>query len=211
MMLPFKELIEKHNLNITGVLHCGSSTGQERELYNELIDGEVLWVEAIPEVFEQLKENIKPYPKQTAIKACISNEDNKRVRFNISNNESQSSSLLDWGTHTTIHPEVHWVDHVIMTTTRLDTLFSLLERDISNINFLNMDLQGAELLCLQGLGKLLPQFDYVLSEVNQVHTYENCALVTELDSFLSDYVRVETGDWVGGCWTDALFVKRSLL
>ena len=211
MMIPLDQLIERHNLKITGVLHCGANEGQEREVYNQLIDGEIIWIEAIKEVFEKLKENIEPYQKQTAIYACLSNQDDTSIVFNISNNESQSSSMLNLKYHEIIHPEVHYVDHVVMKTRRLDTLFHLLERNISKLNFLNLDLQGAELLALQGAGKLLNQFDYILTEVNQKEVYENCALVSELDEFLKDYTRVETGTWVGDSWTDALYIKNSLL
>jgi FkbM family methyltransferase len=211
MMIEFSYLIDKYKLNITGVLHCGGSYGQERELYDKYVDGEVIWIEAIKEVFEKLRENIAPYPKQTAIYSCLSNQDDTTIVFNISNNESQSSSMLNLKYHEVIHPEVHYVDHVAMKTRRLDTLFHLLERNISKLNFLNLDLQGAELLALQGAGKLLNQFDYILTEVNQKEVYENCALVSELDEFLKDYTRVETGTWVGDSWTDALYIKNSLL
>ena len=211
MMIPLDQLIERHNLKIKGVVHCGGNEGQERETYNELVSGEVIWIEAIDDVFEKLKENIAPYKNQVAIKACLGDKDNKTVVFNISNNESQSSSMLNLKHHEIIHPEVHYIDHVVMKTTRFDTLMLLLERDISKLNFLNLDLQGAELIALRGFGKYLNQFDYILTEVNKKEVYEGCALVEDLDSFLSDYERVETGFWVGDSWTDALYVKRQLL
>lgn len=211
MMIPLDQLVRRHNLQIHGVLHCGASEGQERFIYDELVKGNIVWIEAIHNVYLKLMENIKPFHKQIAINACISNEDGKLVRFNISNNESQSSSLLELGVHANIHPEVHWVDHLIMTTQRLDKLLNNLPYNTDSLNLFNCDLQGAELLALQGLGDRLSQFDYLILEVNKKHTYEGCVLVEELDEFLSDYKRVETGDWVGDCWTDALFVKRSLL
>jgi len=211
MMLPFQDLISRYNLKINGVLHLGANEGQERFLYNDLIDGEILWVEAIPFVFDKLKENIESFKKQTAIKACVSDVDGKVVVFNISDNEAQSSSMLEFGVHEQIHPNVHFIDCITLTTIRLDTLFNLLERDISKINFLNLDLQGAELLALKGMGKLINQFDYVLTEINAVHTYKNCALVGEIDEFLNEFTRVETGELVGGAWSDALYIKSSLL
>jgi len=211
MMLPFADLVSKYKMNITGVLHCGANEGQERALYDQLINGEVLWIEAIPFVFEKLKENIKDYPKQTAIKACLSDEDNKTVAFNISDNEAQSSSMLEFGVHETIHPNVHFIDCISLKTTRLDTLFYLLERDISKINFLNLDLQGSELLALKGMGTLLNNIDYVITEVNAVETYKGCALMGEIDEFLSNFVRVETGQLVGGAWSDALYIRKTIL
>lgn len=210
-MIPFAELIRRHNLKITGVIHCGANLAQEKELYDQLIDGEVLWIEALPDVFERMKIMIQPFHRQTAIKACLSNVDGKTVAFNISSNDAQSSSYLEFGEHLKIHPDVSFVDCVALKTMRLDTLFNLLERDISKINFLNLDLQGAELDALQGAGKILNQIDYILTECNNKRTYVGCPLVTDLDDFLSDFHRVETGEWVGECWTDCLYVRKSLL
>jgi FkbM family methyltransferase len=210
-MIPLEQLIERHNLKINGVVHCGANEGQERETYSKLVNGEVIWIEAIDDIFEKLKENIAPYKNQKAIKCCLGNEDGKNVVFNISNNESQSSSMLNLKHHEVIHPEVHYVDHVVMETKRFDTLMLILERNITKLNFLNLDLQGAELIALNGFGKYLKQFDYILTEVNKKEVYEGCALIEDLDSYLSDYTRVETGAWVSDSWTDALYVKKSLL
>ena len=210
-MIDLKYLFDKYGINCTGILHVGASTGQERDTYAELNIPEVLWIEAIPFVFAELKENLLPYQNQIAIKACISDVDNEEVVFNISNNEAQSSSFLELGTHTEIHPEVHYIEQIKLETIRLDSLFNLLERDIKHINFGNFDLQGCELKALKSLGKIINQFDYFYLEVNQKETYKGCALVWEIDEFLSDFGRVETGEWVGGCWSDALYVRRSLL
>lgn len=210
MMMDFKELIAKHNLNIKGVLHVGASTGQERFLYDEIGARKVYWIEAIPEVFEQLKENLKPFPNQIAMTACVSNVDGQEVKFHISNNEAQSSSMLELDHHLIIHPEVEYIETIKLETKRLDTFFRIMEFDISFVNFLNLDLQGAELLALQGMGSLLKQFDYILTEVNKKSTYKNCVLIDDLDYFLlqNGFERVETGEWVADTWTDALYIKK---
>lgn len=208
-MMDFKSLVQKHGINITGVLHLGASYGQEASLYNEVTDGEVLWVEAIPTVFEQLRENIKPYPKQTAIKACLSNIDGQEVVFHISNNESQSSSMLELGEHLHIHPEVSYIDQIKLVTTRVDTLFNLLGRDGSGLDFLSVDLQGVEYQAIDGVGNLLNNFKWCLVEVNKKETYVGCMLIDDFDYFMlqKGFERVETGDWVAESWTDALYKR----
>ncbi len=209
MMMPFKELIEKHGIKITGVVHLGSSTGQERDLYNEVTDGKVVWVEAIPSVYEELKNNLLPYPKQIALLGCLSNVDDKYIDFNISNNESQSSSILELGLHKDIHPEVHYVDKITVKTNRFETLLKLYNADIEGCNFLNTDLQGAESLAIEGMGNLIKQFDWVWSEVNKQETYVGCMTIDDFDYFMLQrgFDRVEIGEWVGGCWTDALYKR----
>lgn len=211
MMIDFKYLFEKWNINCTGMLMCGANTAQERFAYDELKIPEVLWIEAIPTVFQEMKNNLAPFKNQIAINACVSDEDGKEVLFNISNNEAQSSSFLELGHHKIIHPNVTYIDQVELVTTRLDTLFNLLQRDISHINFGNFDLQGAELLALKGLGKLIKQFDYFYLEINMKETYLGCALIGEMDEFLSDFKRVETSEIVAGTWGDALYIRKTLL
>jgi FkbM family methyltransferase len=213
MMLPLNDIFKKYDISPNGVLHLGASEGQERDFYLELNVKKVIWIEAIKEVFDKLKYNIRSYPNQVAIFACVSNQDGKEVVFNISNNQAQSSSFLELGLHKIIHPEVHYIDKVKMNTTRIDTLFDVLDIDISMLDFLNIDLQGAELLALEGMGKLLKQFKSVNIEVNIAETYIGCPLIEDIDYFFlkRDLIRVETSDFVGNCWGDAFYLKRDLL
>ena len=208
MMISFDYLVDKHKLDIKGVLHLGASTGQERDAYDTYCKGKVMWVEAIPRVYLDLQQNIKPYPQQTAYNACLSNVDGDEVVFNVSNNESQSSSILELGVHALIHPEVHYIEQIAMKTQRVDTL--LKDVDVSGINFLNVDLQGAEHLAIEGMGDLIKNIDYALLEVNMKETYKGCMLIEELDYFMLQrgFERVETGEWVAETWTDALYIRK---
>lgn len=206
MLIPFDQLFKKYKIKCNGLLHCGASFCQEREMYNDLKIPDVIWVEAIPEIYEQGVINLSPYSDQIILNACVSDVDDKEVVFNISNNESQSSSFLELAHHKVIHPEVYYTEQIKLKTTRLDTLLSTW--DVSNINFGNFDLQGAELLALKGLGELIHQFDYFYLEVNMKETYLGCALVNEIDEFLKDFKRVETGVWIGETWTDALYIRQ---
>jgi FkbM family methyltransferase len=207
-MISFDYLVDKHKLDIKGVLHLGASTGQERDAYDTYCKGLVIWVEAIPKVYLDLQQNIKSYPQQTAHNACLSNVDGDEVVFNVSNNESQSSSILELGVHALIHPEVHYVEQIAMKTQRVDTL--LKDVDVSTINFLNVDLQGAEHLAIEGMGDLIKNIDYALLEVNMKETYKGCMLIEELDYFMLQrgFERVETGEWVAETWTDALYIRK---
>jgi FkbM family methyltransferase len=207
MMMPFDELVSKHNIEIKGVLHVGASTGQERFIYDKYTKGKVVWVEAIPRVYADLVFNIEEFENQIALNLCVSNVDGEQVEFNVSNNESQSSSILELAHHSTIHPEVHYTHKLKMVTSRLDT--ALKNINIECINFLNIDLQGAELLALQGLGEYINQFDWALLEVNKQETYKECVLIDDLDYFMlqKGFERVETGNWVADTWTDALYKK----
>lgn len=207
-MISFDYLVNKHKLDIKGVLHLGASYGQERNEYDNYCKGKIIWVEAIPSVYEILLENIRLFENQMALNACLSNVNDQEIVFNVSNNESQSSSMLELGTHLVIHPEVHYIDQITMKTTRADKLLE--KYDFKDINFLNVDLQGAEHLAIEGMGDLIKNIDYALLEVNQKETYKGCMLIDDLDYFMMQrgFERAETGDWVADTWTDALYIRK---
>lgn len=208
MLLSFTGLVEKYNIQSDGVLHVGASEGQEaKEYYDNGIE-KVIWIEAIPQVFEKLKNNVSSYKENICINACISDTDGEILDFNVSNNGGQSSSLLEFGDHLSIHPSVKFIDKIKVETRRLDTIFKNI--DLDDFNFLNLDLQGVELKALRGLGVLLNKFDYVYTEVNKASTYKDCVLIEQMDEYLNsfDFIRVETGSWIGNAWSDAFYIKK---
>jgi len=208
MMIEFDYLWPKYGIKPYGVLHLGANTGQEAPVYAKHDVKEVVWIEAIPQVFEDLAKNIEQFPGQSCMLVCVGDEEGKEVEFHVSNNESQSSSFLELAHHKVIHPEVHYNGSFKTVMHRIDNLFRP-ESFGGNEWFLNADLQGAELHAFKGMGDLLHKFKWVYTEVNKRETYAGCALIEELDDYLGKFgfVRVETGDWVGDTWTDALYKK----
>ena len=82
---------------------------------------------------------------------------------------------------------------------------------MNDYNFLNIDIQGAELKCLKGLGEYLNYIDYLYLEVNTEKVYEDCCLLNELDEFLTDFERVETKLYEKYGWGDCFLLRKSLL
>jgi FkbM family methyltransferase len=208
-MIHFDQLWPKYNIHPMGVLHLGANTGQEAEVYNRHMVTNVIWVEAIPGIFEKLSEHISAYTNQTAVLACVGDEEGKEVDFKISNNEAQSSSYLELKHHKIIHPEVSYIDSFKTKMRRIDKMFHPDSFKFGSW-FLNADLQGAELQAFKGMGNMISDFKWIYTEVNKQETYEGCALIDELDAYLKrfGFDRVETGGWVGDTWTDALYVKQ---
>lgn len=206
MMIDFDYLFDKYNIKPNGVLHLGANEGQEAEDYQKRGIENVIWVEANGHVFKKLENHVKDIPGSICIQACVSDRYSETF-FNISNNDSQSSSIMELGHHSVIHPEVHYVDKIPITTHRIDEL--LKDFDFEGDWFLNADLQGAELLALKGMGELLDKFKWCYLEVNKKETYKGCPDIDDVDVFLLQrgFERVETGEWVADTWTDALYLK----
>lgn len=208
-MIDFDILWPKYGINPGGVLHLGANTGQEAPVYQKHGVQSVIWIEAIPEIYHQLKENLMAYKGQTAFCACVGDQEGKEIEFNVSNNEAQSSSYLELGHHSVIHPTVHYTRKFITNMRRVDAIFPPETFDGKKW-FLNADLQGSELQAFQGMGDLIKKFDWVYSEINFLECYKGGALVGEIDQYLSKFgfSRVETGPVVGETWTDALYIKQ---
>lgn len=214
-MIPFDHLVHKFNIKATGVLHIGANRGQEALDYKKHGIKKVIWIEAIPDVFAGLCTYLKSVDcldeNVTCINACIGDKDGMEVDFHISNNEAQSSSYLELGFHKEIHPTVEYIGSLPMKTARIDTVLS--GCDMNDYDLLNIDIQGAELQALKGMGFMLHKFKWAIIEVNKKETYKKGALVGEIDEYMDlfNFVRAETGDWVGDTWTDGFYIKRYLL
>lgn len=206
MLIDFRQLFPKYGLKFNGVLHIGANVGEEAPIYSELGIKTQIWIEANPDIFLKLKSNISNNPDAEAFNLCIGDE-NKDTVLHESNNGSQSSSILDLGTHAVVHPEVKYVRDIPVKMHRIDSL----GLDLSNVDLLNIDLQGAELMALRGMGDLLRGFKAAYLEVNKEHLYKGCPLVEDLDLFMIgfNFRRVET-KWCGNTgWGDALFINGS--
>lgn len=210
MLIPFRDLVSKYKVRPKGILHIGASAGQELKDYYNAGVKDVVWIEAIPDVFNKLLKNIERYSRMIAFNECISDVDGEEKTFNISNNEAQSSSLLELGTHKTAHPEVKYISQIKVKTKRIDTLLKQHELSISDYDFLNIDLQGAELMALKGFGEELHNAKYIYIEVNKDKLYKDCPLIEDIDFYLSQFgfTRVEV-KWCGNFgWGDALYIKK---
>jgi hypothetical protein len=82
-----------------GVLHLGAHKGQEADIY-QWLGKKVIWIEAIPEIFDKLKDNLYFYNNQEAYCLLLGDMDNLKKSFFISNNDSVSSSLFKFSKNT---------------------------------------------------------------------------------------------------------------
>jgi hypothetical protein len=71
------------------------------------------------------------------------------------------------GTHKQYYPHINYIEKLTLKTKRIDTLYKEEKIDSSFANFLNIDIQCAELLALKGMWDLLNNFDYAYLEVNR--------------------------------------------
>jgi FkbM family methyltransferase len=168
---------------VSGVIHVGANIGQERDLYaRHHID--VLWIEPIHDIFLELQENLRPYPRQHAYEYLVTDKDGEYCRFNISNNHGESSSILELHQHKDIWPEVYYTAQITIRSITLASLIAKEGIDIRKYDALVMDTQGSELLVLKGAEDLLKEIRFVKTEVADFESYQGCAQINDMDNFL---------------------------
>ena len=207
MLIKFEEIkkvLLYNNINITGAFHLGAHNCEELSFYNNLgvKNDNIVWIDAIPEKVVQAKNRGIP----NVYNAVITDTDDEEIIFNISNN-GQSSSVLEFGTHSKAYPSIVYVNKIRQKSITIDTFFERNNIDASKYNFWNFDIQGAELLALKGATQSIKYAKAIYLEVNEQELYKKCGLVQEIDTFLSQYnfKKVYTIMTRFG-WGDALYV-----
>lgn len=204
MIIQITDIIEKYNMNISGVIHIGAHYAEEVPNYIQSGIREIVLFEPLRENFQIIRANVSPftYVKIRKHQVALGN-DNRTVTMNLSSNGLESSSILKPKRHLELYPDITFDRTEEVEMQRLD------DYNCKKCNFINMDVQGYELEVLKGAEETLEHIDYVYCEVNQSEIYEGNAFINQIDDYLSKYnmKRVETSWWYDAGWGDALYIK----
>ena len=210
MLIPLDYIYKKYEMDIKGIIHIGAHLCEELNEYLKfnIERDKIIWVEANPELVKK-NNNIDSTRKIKNFICC--DTDVGYTKLNITNNTA-SSSILDFGSHRISYPSVRYINSVEVKNKRLDTMYKEEKLPDDFANFINIDIQGAELLALKGMGNLLNNFDYLYLEINKDYVYKNCCLVNEIDDYLKkfNFDRVET-KWTNKNWGDGFYIKKNIL
>lgn len=203
MIFDLKNLKEKYNLDIKGVIHVGAHFGKEFQIYEDLKIKNSIFFEPSSKTFKILKHNIGD--KTILVNKAVGNE-NKKIEINLeTSNEGQSNSILTPKIHLNQYPHIQFFEKEEVDMVRLDDFL----QNPKDYNFMNIDVQGYELEVLKGSEKLLENIDYIMVEINRAEVYENCAMIDDLICFLKPYkFKLVEQDWLGGTWGDGFFIKE---
>ena len=195
---------------VRGIIHVGAHDCEERIKYlinfHSVTDNDIIWIDAYKNKVEEIKQK---NPTIRIFNECISNKDNENVVFKLTNN-IQSSSFLNLKEHLTEHPDIYEIEKIEMKTKCVKTFYDENNFRYDQFNFMNLDIQGAELLALEGSHEILNYIDYIYIEVNNKELYENCPLLDDIDNYLNKYnfKRIQMYMTHHG-WGDAFYVKNS--
>lgn len=149
-----------------------------------------LFIEGIPYVCKQLQINLDKTKKYNtnykAINSLITNKVNEEYEFNIFNNDAGSSSIFKPNMKNWEWDRVRIKDNIILKS---NTIENILKDELwENIKFdVILDVQGAELLVLNGFSKKnLKNIGKIEVEISKKEYYKGGVLFDELNKFFID-------------------------
>jgi FkbM family methyltransferase len=204
MLIKIDDHFRRLGLSSGAVVHVGAHEAEERKLYLDLNLVPRIWIEAQPKLAAALSIKLHP-PDDQILQGAAWSEVGMTFDFNVSSN-SQSSSVLEFGTHSQNYPDIEYVKTVKVHSIVLEDVLS----DLKSVTLLNLDIQGAELQALRGAGRALEKVKAIYTEVNFEEVYKDCALIAELDAYLREFgfKRVLTFQTKDG-WGDALYLHNN--
>ncbi len=210
-MLDLQLLTEKYQIRPRGVIHIGAHEGKELATYYAMGMSRVVFIEANPAVFERLQAQITHDPHIKLINCAISNQKGQATLHVTS--MDQSSSILPLKAHKQIYPDIQETHTISVAANTLDAVLQEYQLDPRHYNLLNIDIQGAELLALQGATNTLRYVEGINIEVNFEELYEGCALIDEIDDFLTKqgFKRVSTVSPYHPSWGDAFYIRTPVV
>lgn len=206
------------------VFDIGSCEGEDSIRYARLFPNATVYsAEPLPRNLPKLRDNLLRHnaPSVEVLPLAFSDASGT-ARFYVSSGQpedrpngdawdygNKSSSLFPPDRHLEVHPWVHF-DQVIEVQT--DTLASFCKlRQIETIDFIHMDVQGAELKVLEGAGVLINRVKAVWMEVERVPLYAGQPLKGDVERFMKDHGFRRLMDTVEAVSGDEFFVNRDLV
>jgi len=214
---PFAYLYKWFDRVPKGVFQVGASSGGEVKGFVTQGIKTGIFVEPLPDAFQELKRATSSQPGYFPINAVCMDVAGEKCNFYVSGSGGASSSVLKPSGHLTVHPEVKFdSDPITLRTTTVDQIVADFKDQgrtdiISPIDLLYLDTQGAELSVLKGATSFLRQVRYVFTEVSRGGLYEKDVSHRALTEFLEAHGFSLAFLYMNRHgWGDALYVDNSV-
>jgi FkbM family methyltransferase len=191
---------------------------QSIEFYKQFPNSKIYAFECNPNTLEICKKNIESYSDRiTLIEGAVCDYDGNITFYPINQQKTittwkdgnpGASSIFKSNGKYAIETYIQY--EMITQCHRLDSVMN--KYGISNVDIIWMDLQGAELLALKGLGNHLQNVKYIHTEVSHKEVYSGQVMFKELNDFiLSNDFSIINNLTLRGWQEDAIYKKNIVL
>lgn len=205
------------------IFDIGACEGESSIRYARLFPKASIYTfEPLPSNFELVKKNIAQYKVNTIqpIPLCLSNTTGETT-FYVSSGQPENASDENWDygnkSSSLLAPaktkEVHtWLKFEEAITVQTYTLKQFCtEHKIANIDFIHMDVQGAELMVLQGAQDFIQHINMIWLEVEAVELYKGQPLKNEVENFMTNHGFIKLEDTVYTTAGDQFWAKKEYI
>ena len=178
------------------ILDIGGCEGEESVRYTRLFPNAFIYIfEPLPSNQELIKKNVDDYEIKK-VKLCpiaLSDNDGQAEFYVSSGHPEDQKKELDWDfgnkSSSLLEPEfsiiqkwLEFKEKINVPTMTLNTFFK--QNNIDKVDFVHMDVQGAELKVLEGAKEKLKKIKTIWLEVSNVELYKNQPLTDEIEMFM---------------------------
>lgn len=189
------------------ILDVGSYTGEQScEFAMQFPNARIFAFEARPQSAELIRTAVAPYSNIEVIESAVHEFDGE-TELHVVNDTNPGASSLFVGSGV---QAIHSIQQTSITVSamRLDTWAK--RANINSFDLVWMDLQGAELLALRGMGDMLQTVRAIQLEITYRELYSGQVMWPEVRAFLEANGMSVVDEWpdVCGYFGDAVFVRR---
>jgi FkbM family methyltransferase len=203
------------------IFEIGACEGEDSIKYSRLfINSKIYAFEPLPDNIKLIQNNLRQYGITNVSyynKALSSSEGT--AEFHVSEGKpeteiesdwdygNKSSSLLPPARHLEIVNFIHFNRKIEVETITLKSFCK--SNNIDIIDFIHMDVQGAELMVLEGASDFISSIKVVWLEVAKVEIYRNQPLEQDVKKFMTDNNFVLIKDSLEKLWGDQLYISKA--
>jgi len=167
------------------IFDVGANVGQTTTKYKKMFPkAQIYGFEPFRRAFEKYANHFRGDKRISGVNVALSNKNGKANFFVNDNHPTNSLLPID-----KMGPMNNYKT-ILQVEVPTETIDSFCERKkIQNIGILKIDVQGGELLVLEGAKKMLVKgaIDLIYAEVEFVALYENQPLFEDIEKFLKQY------------------------
>jgi len=178
--LLFKHLPENPIIVEAGA-HNGSDTKEMSKLWPQ---GKIYAFEPIPNLYQMLRNAVQSCQNVRTFAVALADK-NGTSSIYVSEGEgifNASSSLFKPKEHLNHYPYVNFLQQLIVPTITLDEWAR--QNNVDQVDFLWLDMQGAEYCTLSAAPKILASVKVIFTEVSMAEMYEGCPLYDQFKAWL---------------------------
>lgn len=210
-----------HQNDALTIFEIGACEGEDSIKYARLFpNSKVYAFEPLPDNIKWIEENIARYnirnidyynkalsSKEGTAEFFVSEgrpENAEQTDWDFGN---KSSSLLPPGQHLNLVDFIRFNKRIEVETITLKSFCEA--NNIRLIDFIHMDVQGAELMVLEGAGDFITKIKTIWLEVSKVHLYKDQPLVNDIQKYMTKNNFALVKDAVEDIQGDRLYVSKA--